>query len=334
MRRDARPDRAARHTSRVVSTAQIAKSPTAAGPTVLTFYEPYSRAPGLVCSPTMRRQSDLRVLVVSDERAWRATCFAALDGLCKLHFAENVPEVQHALETDRFSLALVSFRFQHLRGLAVVEDLQARPDPTPVLVVAKLEDTDSRKAAYRAGACAVIHECGAEELRLRVAADLRRIEQSGRPAQDADAPSPSPRRSGIRLGSAELSEEHPVLNVENGTITLTPAEHRILLAFAKTRLPVSRAQLEALAVGDPHASASPTSLDSHIYRLRGKLAGTALQIEAVKSFGFHLRYPPAPEDDDAEPASGRRPLECSAAGVLRRGSNPADGETSGGERWG
>jgi DNA-binding response OmpR family regulator len=182
-------------------------------------------------------------------------------------------------------LLIVEQRLPDLDGLEVCRATRRlhRTPLLPVLVLTGNNREEDRIAALEAGADALVSKpFSPRELVLRVMAVLRRTargQQHG--ARDAD--------KRIRVGPVVIEPDGPRVLVRGQSVQFTATEFRLLVALARAPGRVyGRAELLA-AICNRRGTGLSRTVDTHIRRLRARLAGAEDLIETVRGLGYRCR---------------------------------------------
>ncbi len=161
---------------------------------------------------------------------------------------------------------------------------RVRADPStasiPILVVSARTDTSSRIAALEAGVDDYVTKpFSSRELVLRVAALLRRAQQ------------PKPPSMMLHVGRIDIDVAHQRVSVDGDEVTLTPLEFRLVHYLASEPGHV-RGRGELLErIWGLDAEGGSRTVDTHIKRLRRKLAKAHDHIQTIVRVGYRLRAP-------------------------------------------
>lgn len=228
-----------------------------------------------------------RILVADDEKAVRETVAVALRReLYSVETAADGKAAWEALESAPFDLAILDISMPLLEGTAILARLRAARDPTPVIYLTSRDEEIDRIAGLEAGADDYVSKpFSMGELMARVRAVLRRASLS----REAGIPAPS--AEGLSLSADRL------LAFWDGTeLRLTVTEFRMLERLAKRPGEIVSRSLLMQYAFPLDTYASERSADSHIKRLRKKLALAGAPdacIETMYGAGYRLGCGPA-----------------------------------------
>jgi two-component system copper resistance phosphate regulon response regulator CusR len=177
---------------------------------------------------------------------------------------------------NSYAAAVVDWRLPVMDGIDVVIAIRSRNRSTPVLMLTARDTPSDRIRGLDAGCDDyLVKPFDFQEMLARLRALMRR------PAATL----------GVRLRAGALSID-PAARVAsvNGTpLALTPTEYAIVeLLVRRTPAVVSRETIANHAWTDALDPIASNSIDVHVTRLRAKLVGAGLRLEAVRSVGYRL----------------------------------------------
>ena len=222
----------------------------------------------------------MRILLIEDDKE-------AAVYLCKaLREAGHVAD--HASDGDTgaamaveggYDVLVVDRMLPKRDGLSIIEDLRARDDETPALILSALGQVDDRVTGLRAGGDDYLAKPYAfSELLARVEALARR-----RRPGEADTV--------YRVGDLELDRlGHTVIRAGQN-VPLQPREFRLLEYLMKHAGQVVTRTMLLENVWDYHFDPQTNVIDVHISRLRGKIDkgfGEPL-LHTVRGAGYMIR---------------------------------------------
>lgn len=215
------------------------------------------------------------ILVVEDN--------AGLRWLIGIHLRRAGYEVSEAadgqaaldlLEHSRVHLIITDVMMPRLDGYGLIRELREAGDTTPVLMVTVKDSFDDMRTGFHAGADDYLTKpVNFEELLLRVGALLRRcgIQHSGE----------------IAVGGCTLHADTLLVTGEGYSYELRPREFALLqtLLAAPTKIFTRQMLMDELWGYD--SESDPRTVDTHIRRLREKLAGVPdFEIQTVRGLGY------------------------------------------------
>ena len=240
---------------------------------------------------------------------------AALAGLVAEALAARGYEVRRAasgaearaiLAESAPDLVLLDLLLPDVDGLVLCAELVERAD-VPVIVCSDSEQKTERILSLKLGAEDVITKpFDPDELAAHVAAVLTRAGRlravdHGRPRAADDV---------LRLGRLVVDQAAAEVTLGGTVLTLTPTEHRLLVALmSHPNHVLSRADLGQVIWDSPDVQGS-RAIDTQVYRLRAKLnAGPAPAPQIVSVRGFGYKIVAAPESERGSPTPIGPPLD-------------------------
>jgi len=224
----------------------------------------------------------MRILLVEDETEFAATVLAALER--EKFVVDHVDSLALAREACRlhaYDLVLLDRTLPDGDGLALVPALRAAIAGLAVIVLSARGDLLDRVAGLDEGADDyLVKPFALEELFARIRAVRRRPAELG-PEE-------------IHVGALVFDIANDEASVAGVRLDLARRELRVLATLVKRRgRTVPRESLEQGVYGFDDVIQSNT-LDSHISRLRRKLAaaGADVEIHAIKGVGYLLQARP------------------------------------------
>ncbi len=222
-----------------------------------------------------------RILCVEDAQDQRLLIQSGLADY-SLSFAESVREAIRALETGRFSLATIDLLLPDGSGLDVLAFLRnsEKHKYLPVIVLTGKVSLSDKTAAFALGADDyLVKPFDPKELKLRVDAKLRRIEELER------------RDEVYRLGSLVLNPSEQTVSFagqDYRRVAFTSLEFRILATLMKKPGLVFTRDSLVDSVWGSGTRISSRTVDSHIAHIRQKIEGSSVTIETVFGTGYKL----------------------------------------------
>jgi two-component system, OmpR family, response regulator len=229
---------------------------------------------------TSQRAVHMRILLVEDEKAMVSALTAALSrhGVIVDH-AGTLEIAEEASRSGVHDAVLLDRKLPDGEGLSLIPRLREEQPGLPVIVLSALGSSDHRVAGLDHGADDYLAKpFSTEELMARLRAVMRRPAQIG------------PSTISVGLLQFNLTERHA--DVSGARLDLTRRELLALeILVRRAGRTVARSALEEAVYGYDEDIASNT-LDSHISRLRSKLAGAGVEIHAIRGIGYLLRAAP------------------------------------------
>ncbi|MDR8732127.1 response regulator transcription factor [Burkholderia pseudomultivorans] len=224
----------------------------------------------------------MKILLVEGDSAQAETIEKILRssgrGVLRVHDGERAVQT---LKTERVALVVLDWCLQGMSGLEVLRWIRAHlgDEPTVLFLTARTLEADV-VAALEAGADEYIAKpCRESELAARIKALLRRIDRDEK------------RVSVKRIGAYVWSPTTRTVTMHGSPIDLTEKEFALMSClFDNVGQVMSRDLLGKLAWGRALDGTS-RSLDTHIYRLRQKLAlrpENGVRLSAVYTHGYRL----------------------------------------------
>jgi len=222
----------------------------------------------------------MRILLIEDDKE-------AAVYLCKaLREAGHVAD--HASDGDTgaamtleggYDVLVVDRMLPKRDGLSIIEDLRARGDETPALILSALGQVDDRVTGLRAGGDDYLAKPYAfSELLARVEALARRRR-------------PGEAETVYRVGDLELDRLGHTVMRAGQNVPLQPREFRLLEYLMKHAGQVVTRTMLLENVWDYHFDPQTNVIDVHISRLRGKIDkgfGEPL-LHTVRGAGYMIR---------------------------------------------
>jgi DNA-binding response OmpR family regulator len=217
----------------------------------------------------------MRLLLVEDNER-----FASLlkQGLAGSGFAVDVlptaEEAQAALDTGRWDIVVLDRGLPDEDGLAVLTDMRARGDATPVLILTAHGSLKDRVTGLQRGADDyLVKPFALEELVARLQALLRR------PGNLLGL--------ALRLGNLTLDTVARQVFVDERPIAFSAREVAVLEhLLRRSGRVVAKTQLETSLYGPSEVGSN--AVEVHVHRLRRHLAetGASVQVHTVRGVGY------------------------------------------------
>ncbi len=190
--------------------------------------------------------------------------------------ARRGDEALDLLVTRAYAAAVVDWHMPVMDGIDVVTAVRSRNLSTPVLMLTARDTPSDRIQGLDAGCDDyLVKPFDFQELLARLRALMRR------PAATL----------GVRLRAGSLTIDPAARSAEvNGTIVaLTPTEYAIVeLLVRRSPAVVSREIIANHAWTDALDPIASNSIDVHVTRLRAKIVGAGIRLEAVRRVGYRL----------------------------------------------
>ncbi len=243
-----------------------------------------------------------RVLLVEDEadlvsslsyslQAAGYQVSSALDGATALRLATAQPP----------DIVLLDLMLPDMSGLEVCRRIRASghtPQPIVIMVTARGEEVD-RVVGFEVGADDyLVKPFSVRELLLRMEA-----RQRARGVSDEHPPAAggAPNQGRITVGSLDVDPDSHQVFVSGNEIHVSALEMRLLLHLLEVPGKVRYRRQLLTEVWGYHPGVSSRTLDTHVKRLRHKLADAGAYIHTVRGVGYRIVAQPA----TSEPHSDR-----------------------------
>jgi DNA-binding response OmpR family regulator len=185
-------------------------------------------------------------------------------------------EALDLLVTGSYAAAVVDWRMPVMDGIDVVTAIRTRNLSTPVLMLTARDTPSDRIRGLDAGCDDyLVKPFDFQEMLARLRALMRR-------------PSTT---LGVRLraGALTIDPATRLASVNGEALALTPTEYAIVeLLVRRSPAVVSRDTIANHAWTDALDPIASNSIDVHVTRLRAKLVGAGLRLEAVRGVGYRL----------------------------------------------
>ncbi|MER2606381.1 MAG: response regulator transcription factor [Siculibacillus sp.] len=224
----------------------------------------------------------MRILIVEDDREAAAYLVKGLKeaGHVVEHAADG-EEGAHAVATAAYDVVVMDRMLPRRDGLSIVQDMRARGDVTPVLVLSALGQVDDRVDGLRAGGDDYLAKPYAfTELLARVEALARRRR-------------PGDVETSYRVGDLVLDRLSHAVSRGGVEIVLQPREFRLLEYMMKNAGQVVTRTMLLENVWDYHFDPQTNVIDVHMSRLRAKIdkGQDKPLIHTVRGAGYMVREP-------------------------------------------
>ena len=232
---------------------------------------------------TAPRPATERILVVDDEPDIVAlVAFHLVKAGYRVSTAANGPDAIAQAKHEAPALIVLDLMLPGMSGFEVLEQLHADESTRNVAVLmltARREEPDRIRGLSLGADDYLTKPFSPQELVLRVAAILRRIQQAQPQSTDT-----------IRIGPLAIDRGAHHVTVDGaGEIELTPTEYRLLLTLAERRGRVQARGLLLETVWEAAPDIQTRTVDMHVQRLRSKLGVAGDMIETVRGFGYRLK---------------------------------------------
>lgn len=224
------------------------------------------------------------ILVVDDEPDISAlVAYHLARDSYRVRTAADGLEAIRAVEAETPDLIVLDLMLPGMSGLELLAELRRRDESReiPVILLTARREEEDRITGLRQGADDYLAKpFSPQELVLRVAAVLRRVQQ----------PPPATRTGKVlRVGPVILDVGAARAEVDGRELDLTPTEFRLLQTLLERRGRVQSRRQLLEAVWEVTANIATRTVDMHVQRLRFKLGDGADWIETVRGFGYRFR---------------------------------------------
>ena len=240
-----------------------------------------------------------RVLLVEDEQdlvsslsyslhAAGYQVASALDGTTALRLATEQPP----------DIVLLDLMLPDISGLEICRRIRAsrQPQPIVIMVTARGEEAD-RVVGFEEGADDyLVKPFSVRELVLRMEARQRAL------LDESASQSAAHNMGQIAIGCLEVDSDSHQVFVRGNEVHVSALEMRLLLHLLEVPGKVRYRRQLLTEVWGYHPEVSSRTLDTHVKRLRQKLAEAGSYIHTVRGVGYRIVAQPAPTG--ARPSAG------------------------------
>jgi len=232
-----------------------------------------------------------RILVVDDEPDITAlVAYHLARSGYRVSTATTGPDALRAARDERPDVVVLDLMLPGVSGYEVLRELRQRQETRDVgviLLTARREESDRIKGLSLGADDYLTKPFSPQELTLRVAALLRRLEA---PAIAAG--------SSLIEGPLVIDRAAHKVTLDGEELQLTATEFKLLSMLVERRGRVQTRPQLLETVWDAQPDIQTRTVDMHVQRLRAKLGGLGDMIETVRGFGYRFR--------GAEKAGGRK----------------------------
>jgi two-component system phosphate regulon response regulator PhoB len=223
-----------------------------------------------------------RILVVDDEPDITAlVAYHLARAGYRVSTATTGPDALRAAREERPDIVVLDLMLPGVSGYEVLRELRQRPETREVgviLLTSRREETDRIKGFSLGADDYLTKPFSPQELTLRVAALLRRLQA---PAVAAG--------SSLIEGPLIIDRASHRVTLDGEELQLTATEFKLLSMLVERRGRVqTRPQLLEM-VWDAQPDIQTRTVDMHVQRLRAKLGELGDLIETVRGFGYRFR---------------------------------------------
>jgi two-component system phosphate regulon response regulator PhoB len=223
-----------------------------------------------------------RILVVDDEPDITAlVAYHLARAGYRVSTATTGPDALRAAREERPDIVVLDLMLPGVSGYEVLRELRQRPETREVgviLLTSRREETDRIKGFSLGADDYLTKPFSPQELTLRVAALLRRLEA---PAVAAG--------SSLIEGPLTIDRAAHRVTLEGEELVLTATEFKLLSTLVERRGRVQTRPQLLETVWDAQPDIQTRTVDMHVQRLRAKLGELGELIETVRGFGYRFR---------------------------------------------
>jgi two-component system phosphate regulon response regulator PhoB len=223
-----------------------------------------------------------RILVVDDEPDITAlVAYHLARAGYRVSTATTGPDALRAAREERPDIVVLDLMLPGVSGYEVLRELRQRPETREVgviLLTSRREEADRIKGFSLGADDYLTKPFSPQELTLRVAALLRRLEA---PAVAAG--------SSLIEGPLTIDRAAHRVTLEGEELVLTATEFKLLSILVERRGRVQTRPQLLETVWDAQPDIQTRTVDMHVQRLRAKLGELGELIETVRGFGYRFR---------------------------------------------
>lgn len=223
-----------------------------------------------------------RILVVDDEADIVAlVAYHLAKAGYRVSTASNGSDALVAARQEHPALIVLDVMLPGLSGYDVLEQLrgsEATRDVAVLMLTARREESDRIGGLTRGADDYLTKPFSPQELVLRVAAILRRLNAPAVGSTDV-----------LKAGPLEIHRAEHRVTVDGEAVELTPTEYKLLILLAERRGRVQDRSQLLEQVWDAAPDIQTRTVDMHVQRLRAKLGAAGDLIETVRGFGYRMR---------------------------------------------
>ena len=223
-----------------------------------------------------------RILVVDDEPDITAlVAYHLARAGYRVSTAASGAEAVRSATEERPDLVILDLMLPGVSGYDVLADLRSREatrDVGVILLTARREEADRIRGLSLGADDYLTKPFSPQELILRVAAVLRRLQA---PAVAAG--------SAITAGPLTIDRSAHRVMLDGKELGLTVTEYKLLVTLVERRGRVQTRPQLLETVWEAQPDIQTRTVDMHVQRLRTKLGDAGRLIETVRGFGYRFR---------------------------------------------
>jgi two-component system phosphate regulon response regulator PhoB len=223
-----------------------------------------------------------RILVVDDEPDITAlVAYHLAKAGYRVSTASSGAEALRAASEERPDVVVLDLMLPGVSGYDVLTELRSREETRDVgviLLTARREETDRIRGLSLGADDYLTKPFSPQELTLRVAAVLRRLQSPAVASGNA-----------LTAGALVIDRSAHRVLLEGHEVGLTATEYKLLLTLVERRGRVQTRPQLLETVWEAQPDIQTRTVDMHVQRLRSKLGETGRLIETVRGFGYRFR---------------------------------------------
>jgi len=223
-----------------------------------------------------------RILVVDDEPDITAlVAYHLARAGYRVSTAATGAEALKAAREERPDLVVLDLMLPGVSGYDVLAEMRSREETRDVgviLLTARREEADRIRGLSLGADDYLTKPFSPQELILRVAAVLRRLQSPGVAAGSA-----------LTAGPLVIDRSAHRVLMDGQEVGLTATEYKLLLTLVERRGRVQTRPQLLESVWDAQPDIQTRTVDMHVQRLRSKLGEAGRLIETVRGFGYRFR---------------------------------------------
>ena len=223
-----------------------------------------------------------RILVVDDEPDITAlVAYHLAKAGYRVSTASSGAEALRAASEERPDVVVLDLMLPGVSGYDVLTELRSREETRDVgviLLTARREETDRIRGLSLGADDYLTKPFSPQELTLRVAAVLRRLQAPAVASGNA-----------LTAGALVIDRSAHRVLLDGHEVGLTATEYKLLLILVERRGRVQTRPQLLETVWEAQPDIQTRTVDMHVQRLRSKLGETGRLIETVRGFGYRFR---------------------------------------------